>query len=236
MIGLRKARFLFVYPLAAWLFLTARTSDASLRAGIVLALLGEALRLWANGYVGHRKVNDTRGQPNAPKIGQLMTGGPYAYVRHPLYVGSFLIGLGLCVAVRAVWVALGALACFAVLYGRKTREEEAMMREEVGAEYVAYEQAVGRWLPWRGRYAHRQGTWSWDGIRASSEVKTLVWVVVALLALSLRAAWVQEREVFTSHERVKHLVLGVCLIGLVATEGVLEVLKRIRQASRCGAS
>ena len=225
----RKARFLFVYPLVVWLFLTARTSEASLRGGIVLALLGETLRLWANGYVGHRKVNSTEKQRNDPKIGRLMTGGPYAYVRNPLYVGSFLIGLGVCVAVRNVWVAVGALGGFALLYGRKTREEEALIREEVGAEYVAYEQAVGRWFPWHGRYAQRQGQWSWEGIRASKEVKTLIWVIVALLALYLREEGIQEHELFTPHEWVKHMVFGLCLIGLVVTEGLMELVKRSRR-------
>ena len=96
MVRLRKARFLFVYPLAGWLFWTARTSEASLRLGVALALSGEALRLWANGYVGHRKVNATARGPQDPKIGRLITAGPYAFVRNPLYVGSFLIGLGVC--------------------------------------------------------------------------------------------------------------------------------------------
>ena len=229
MIGLRKARFLFVYPLVVWLLLTAHTSEASWRLGVALALLGEALRLWANGYVGHQKVNTTPRGPHDPKIGRLITAGPYAYMRNPLYVGSFLIGLGVCVAVQNLWVALGALACFAVLYRRKTREEETMIREEVGAAFVAYERAVGRWIPWRGRYAHRQGRWSWDGIRASKEVKTLIWVIVALLALYLREEWIQARALFTPRDWLKHVVLGLCLIGLVGAEGVMELLKRMRQ-------
>ena len=50
---LNKARFFWVYPLAVWLFLTARTTEASLRLGIDLIVIGEAIRLWSNAYVGH---------------------------------------------------------------------------------------------------------------------------------------------------------------------------------------
>ena len=82
---LRKPRFLLVYLLAAWIFLVAYTTKLSLRVGIVFVLFGELMRLWANGYVGHRKVNWTNHEQGQPKIGHLVTAGPYALIRHPLY-------------------------------------------------------------------------------------------------------------------------------------------------------
>ena len=98
----RKARFFWIYPLAIWLFVTANTSERSLLAGSLVVLLGEALRLWANGYVGHVKVNWTQKWRRDPKVGYLVTGGPYAHVRHQHYVGTFIIGIGFCVAVRSL--------------------------------------------------------------------------------------------------------------------------------------
>ncbi|HUT86260.1 MAG TPA: methyltransferase, partial [Elusimicrobiales bacterium] len=49
-------------------------------AGLVIISLGEAIRLWASGYLKKDK--------------ELAVTGPYRIVRHPLYVGSFLIALG----------------------------------------------------------------------------------------------------------------------------------------------
>src|SRR3989338_4208046 len=109
---IRKPRFLLVYPLTVWLFWVAAPTETSLRFGVLFVLLGEALRLWANGYVGHVKVNWTQKRPNEPRVGQLVTGGPYAYVRHPLYLGTFLIGTGFCITVGNVWVGLVALVFF----------------------------------------------------------------------------------------------------------------------------
>ncbi len=225
----RKARFFWVYPLAIWLFMTARTSEPSLRLGIALVLLGEALRLWANGYVGHVKVNVAQPWRNAPKIGYLITAGPYAYVRHPLYLGTFLIGAGFCVAVSSILLGLVALMFFLIVYQEKARDEERLIRGEWGADYVSYQQAVPPWLPTFRRYAQRDGQWSWQGIRASKELKTVAWVIVALLAVYLREEWLQEHHLFVGKDWLKHIVLVGFLIVLIASDGVLELVGRLRR-------
>ncbi len=66
--------------------------------GVAIATLGIAVRMWASGHVKKDKV--------------LATTGPYAYVRHPQYVGNHLITLGFCLASGLwwsffVWIALG---------------------------------------------------------------------------------------------------------------------------------
>jgi len=66
--------------------------------GVAVATLGIAVRLWASGHVNKNKV--------------LATTGPYAYVRHPLYVGNHVIAFGFCLASGLwwsflVWIALG---------------------------------------------------------------------------------------------------------------------------------
>src|SRR5258706_9455982 len=68
--------------------------------GVGLVLLGIAVRLWASGHVKKDKV--------------LATTGPYAYVRHPHYVGNHLITVGFCLAASLWWgfLAWVALALF----------------------------------------------------------------------------------------------------------------------------
>ena len=224
---LRKPRFFWIYPLAVWLFATASVSEPSMRLGVAIALLGEALRLWANGYVGHVKVNRT--ETTQPKKGTLITAGPYAYVRNPLYVGTFLVGLGFCVAVRNVWLSAGGIALFVLLYRRKALRESELILGEWGDVYAAYQRAVPAWFPSLRRYPNRQGRWSWEGIAASKEPKTLIWVIVGFLALYFREELWQERESFAADKMVKHVALAIVLVGLMATDGIFELRRRARR-------
>ena len=228
----RKARFLWVYPLAVWLVATARTSELSLRCGAAVILLGEALRLWANGYVGHVKVNRAQHGNPAAKTGRLITAGPYAFVRNPLYVGSFLIVLGFCIAMRSPLAALAALVCFMILYGEKTKREESLIQDEWGAEYAAYRAAVPRWLPTWRRYPRRQGQWAWEGIAASKELKTVVWVTVGLLAVYFREEMLQEHEWFAPAVRVKQITWLIVAAVLILGDGLLELAGWRRRAKQ----
>lgn len=226
----RKARFFWVYPIVGVLFLTAVPSELSLRLGVVFVLLGESVRLWADGYVGHVKVNSTEHWRNDPKIGRLVTAGPYAYVRHPLYVGTFLIGVGFCVVAKSLLLAVAALVFFLLVYDRKAAQEERTILGEWGEAYAAYQRAIPRWLPRFRPYPHRDGQWSWAGIRASKEWKTLLWVIVLLLGLYFWEEWLQEHELFTQGKWLKHASLLALLVALVVSDGMIELVRRWRKA------
>lgn len=222
---LRKPRFLFVYPMVPLLFLLASTTERQLQLGIAIVLLGESLRLWANGYVGHVKVNVTQKRRGEAKIGRLVTAGPYAFVRHPLYLGTFLIGTGFCVVVGNVWLGIAALAFFLMVYRRKMAQEEELIREEWGNAYRVYHAAVPRWLPTWRRYSVREGRWSWQGVLASKEFKTLSWIIVLLLLLYFRMEWIQEREPFLSEHWLKSICLLGLLVVLVLLDGCWELIR-----------
>lgn len=223
---LTKPRFLLVYLFAAWLFLMADTSESRMRLGVPLVIVGALLRLWANGYVGHVKVNWTQHWRKDPKIGQLATAGPYAYVRHPLYLGSLLIGVGFCIIAGRWWLGVVALGSLLLVYRRKIIEEERLLLHEWGEGYRRYQQAVPRYLPNGRRYPAAQGRWSWQGVLASQELKTLAWVVVLVIGLYFREEMVQEREpLFQKHQLERALLLGL-LVVLVSMDGLLELARR----------
>ena len=69
---------------------------------------------------GHVKKNE-----------QLATTGPYAYCRNPLYLGSIIIAIGFAIASRDVWVAVGIIGLFCVIYVPVIRSEEAFLRRTV---------------------------------------------------------------------------------------------------------
>lgn len=107
-------------------------------AGLVgsgfLVALGQAVRLWAAGYL--------------EKNVALARGGPYAWVRHPLYLGSFLMGLGLALGVEgAVWWTLAYLALFAAFFLPAIHVEELRLQSIFGAEYQDLMVDVPRLVP-----------------------------------------------------------------------------------------
>jgi len=142
---LRHYRRYFSYPLIiSPLLLTSPTLvqthpvlDGSLDiVGLFIACCGQALRLWAWGA-------------NPPVPGFRLY-GPYTFVRHPLYVGNFLIGLGLLIVFNAPLAYLIVLPSLALLYWSVTAEEEERLEKKWGAAYLEYQTQVPRFLAWRG--------------------------------------------------------------------------------------
>jgi protein-S-isoprenylcysteine O-methyltransferase Ste14 len=77
---------------------------------------------------------------------QLMTGGPYARIRHPMYsaIVGWLMSLGL---VAATWTPLVFATLGALYFRLRIQGEEKMMLQEFGDEYREYMKRTGRLLP-----------------------------------------------------------------------------------------
>ena len=105
----------------------ARPTWSSWYAGLAVAVIGEGIRVWAAGHL--------------EKSREVTTSGPYRWMRHPLYVGSSILALGIVIAAKSYL--LGALA---VLYLGTTitaaiRSEEAFLRRTFGDAYDRYARA-----------------------------------------------------------------------------------------------
>ena len=103
--------------------------------GLAVVLAGLALRSWAAGTLH--------------KTAELTTGGPYALVRHPLYVGSFLMMVGFCLLiddVENIWFVLGP---FAFMFVVTLLKEERMLAKKFGERWQEYAGRVPRFLPYR---------------------------------------------------------------------------------------
>ena len=104
--------------------LLATPTRRTLLAGGLIALAGEALRVWAAGHL--------------EKGREVTMSGPYRLTRHPLYVGSALIGLGLVVASANWWVTVLILAYLGATLTAAILTEEAHLTEKFGAAYPDY--------------------------------------------------------------------------------------------------
>ncbi|MBD5634891.1 MAG: isoprenylcysteine carboxylmethyltransferase family protein [Candidatus Eremiobacteraeota bacterium] len=172
---------------AVALALRGRPSGPSIAVGVPLALAGEALRGWAVGYSGVTTRGDT------VTALQLVTAGPYAYVRNPLYVGNFLTALGFTIAFTgrlpaAERTALAVLGLGTMLgvYAAIVPLEEAYLRETFGEAFETYVASVPRIVP-RATAARPQAG-SYDAsVIVRAESRTFVTFGAMLLALGLKA-------------------------------------------------
>src|SRR3954464_7871098 len=105
----------------------SRPTAQSMAIGVPLSLLGLALRAWAAGCLAKNQ--------------QLATGGPYAYTRNPLYVGTLLVAAGLSVAASSIGLAVLFAAVFLLVYLPVIQNEEQHLRK-LFPEYEDYAQRV----------------------------------------------------------------------------------------------
>ena len=78
---------------------------------------------------------------------ELATGGPYHHMRHPLYLGSFLLGFGLALAGGRWWFSAVFAGLFIWIYRRTVRAEESELADRFGAAFEVYRLEVPPFLP-----------------------------------------------------------------------------------------
>lgn len=138
----------------------------TLAVGGVVAILGEAIRVWAAGHL--------------EKSREVTSSGPYRVTRHPLYVGSSIIGAGMAIACAHVWVAAIAAVYLGTTITAAMRAEEAHLREKFGDAYDAYAER---------RAAPVDRAWSWARAVHNREHHTMAGVALALALLAAKVAW-----------------------------------------------
>jgi protein-S-isoprenylcysteine O-methyltransferase Ste14 len=116
--------------------------------GPALVVAGEGLRLWAVRHIG--TISRTR----TTRYGPLITTGPYAMMRNPLYVGNWFLWTGFVVWSRLLWMLPIAWIVFALQYRAIARWEAAFIRSIYTSAYDDYARDVRAWLP---RWPRRAG-------------------------------------------------------------------------------
>ncbi len=107
--------------LALWL---AKPTPRSLAAGALVAIVGEAIRIWAAGHL--------------EKGREVTVSGPYRFTRHPLYLGSAIIGAGFAIASDSVLVWLLIVLYLTATITSAIRSEEDHLTDKFGSAYPEY--------------------------------------------------------------------------------------------------
>ena len=161
---LARWRVFLGFVFAAIVLWLATPTPRSLMIGAAIAVIGESIRVWAAGHLEKSK--------------EVTMSGPYRYTRHPLYLGSSLIGIGMAVIANNWIVAAIVIAYLALTLTAAMRSEEAHLREKFGDAYDAYAER-------RGQPMLRQ--FSWARAVGNREPHTIAGLLTgfALLALKL---------------------------------------------------
>jgi len=161
-----------LFALIVLLFVYAKPSLPLLLGGIPLILIGEALRLWAAGHLSKNK--------------EVTTTGPYAYVKNPLYIGTFFAMVGFCLIAGQWPVLVLGLAVFFFYYAPyKKKVESDRLREIFGAAWDDYDRSVPDYIPklkpYKNRGAHR---WEWLRVVANSEHQTATSALTGIIIMA----------------------------------------------------
>jgi protein-S-isoprenylcysteine O-methyltransferase Ste14 len=118
------------------------TTDPRLGAlGVTLCALGVGLAIWARIYLG-RNWGLPMSRKERP---ELVTTGPYAFIRHPIYSGMILAALGSAVAETIFWLVPLVVAGAYFIYS--ARSEERIMAQEFPDQYPAYQKRTKMLVP-----------------------------------------------------------------------------------------
>ena len=167
--------------LAVPLLMRGTPSTASWGLGLLLVLLGEAVRtagVAAAGTVTRRRSREVQ---------RLVTYGAFAWCRNPLYVGNFLAWIGFTVVSGVFWFVPVAIVIFAIEYTLIVRYEEGVLESIFGGEYLAYKARTPRWFgrppanSTRGQHDWAEALWS--------ERSTFMQYVVLVIAFLVKAKY-----------------------------------------------
>jgi protein-S-isoprenylcysteine O-methyltransferase Ste14 len=110
--------------------------------GLILGLAADALSYWVFSNLG----NNVSPSVATRSAHQLVTSGPYRWVRHPLYTMGMVAYLGFALLAANWFIALLSIAVFIILLIRLPQEEAHLM-EKFGDEYRSYMKRTGKFLP-----------------------------------------------------------------------------------------
>src|SRR5450755_572676 len=143
----RRIRVPLGFAFAVLYLWLAKPTVKSLLIGVALVIPGLAIRALASGQL--------------QKNEQLATGGPYAYTRNPLYLGSLILAIGFALAALSWWIVAGIVLLFFAIYLPVIRGEEVFLREHF-PQFEDYARQVPRLLPRISSSNKECGAFSWD--------------------------------------------------------------------------
>ncbi len=152
----------------------ASPEPVTLIVGGAIGVVGILIRAWASGHI--RKNQN------------LAVSGPYAYTRNPLYLGSFILGVGFTIASGVWWLGVVFIALFLGIYLPVMRVEARDLIDIFGEDYKEYARRVPLFFPrLTGYKASADAKFDVDLYMRYREYRAALGLVFALSILALKA-------------------------------------------------
>jgi protein-S-isoprenylcysteine O-methyltransferase Ste14 len=153
--------------------LAGRPNETLFIIGAVCAILGIAARLWASGHIKKNKA--------------LATDGPYAYVRHPLYVGNITLGVGFCLASGLWWSYPLFIGIVLIFYPHAIRHEDEKLHHMFKEDWEQWSKKTRALIPRLSPYQpNQQSSWSFmQSLQHNGEPIIALFLLFWLYILSL---------------------------------------------------
>jgi len=147
-------------------------SMRSLWIGGMVTLAGASIRLWAAGHIDKGRT--------------LARCGPYALTRNPLYLGSFLMALGILLAGQGYWLLIPFGLFFVAFYYPVMKAEEQELLQGHGEAFLAYSRTVPLFFPTYQHPAGNPTSFLWSRVFRNREHRTLMGLMLAEAILVLK--------------------------------------------------
>lgn len=170
---LQRSRVPLGFLFAAVFLIFARPTSLSLTVGGIIAAVGLLIRAWASGHIQKNR--------------ELAISGPYAYTRNPLYLGSFVLGLGFTIAAGVWWLGLLFIALFLGIYLPVMNVEAEDLKGIFGDRYLEYARQVPLFFPRPKSSAERKVKFDKNLYLRYREYRAALGSLIAWLILALKA-------------------------------------------------
>ena len=159
--------------IAAIVLISFLSNKRAFWIGVPITFIGEFLQIWAASQL-HKDKHFT-------------ISGPYSYVRNPMYIGRFILGLGFFIMTWNIWAIVAYIVIFAAYAHMRVGREESRLKVIFEPHYQHYCSEIHRWLPRIKPYSQSESkNASWAQVCANHEQLNLYGLVVVLVLVYLK--------------------------------------------------
>lgn len=148
---------------------------------LLVSLAGLGIRFYTVGFA----PRGTSGRNTLAQVADVLnTTGMYSVVRNPLYLGNFLIWLGLSLFVKVWWCIIIVILCFVIFYERIIFAEERFLREKFGSTFIEWAEKTPIIIPHFKNWEPPSLTFSWKSA-LNREYSSFFAIIASYTALAI---------------------------------------------------
>jgi protein-S-isoprenylcysteine O-methyltransferase Ste14 len=183
---------------------------------LIISLTGLFIRVYTVGYTPANTSGRNTSQGQVADM--LNTTGIYSIVRHPLYLGNFLMWFGICLLTGNLWFITVFCVIYCVYYERIMYAEEQFLNDKFGAAYMTWANKTPAFLPKFSLFIKPELSFSWRKV-LKQEKNGFFALFLIFAGFDFIGEWIDKQEDYN------YFLLTMCIVSAFAY-GVLKYLKK----------